>query len=271
MCVHFFLTVWFELEIWVGGSHSGSLVCRLHTHRSFRISGSYQAASEVNMRDLLLASSSLAAQIVVCAWGHTLKSHLVLINYPTWRWQKMFLISKIQHGRDCFHPKNTTWGQLIRAAKRTKKKRRLCLWWKKKCVGRACANISRCGVQTLSTAPLCGYVYCTPVLALVFVSLHVKSLQASALAEILQPESDGCSYCFLYLPLWSCLCVTGQTRVHLQIILLASPKKECSSVLHLNISNAFLIIIIFFFRLLPFVPNSSREAETSSKCNWTFA
>lgn len=222
------------------------------------------------MRDLLLASSSLAAQIVVCAWGHTLKSHLILINYPTWRWQKMFLIIKIQHGRDCFHPKNTTWGQLIRAAKRTKKKRRLCLWWKKKCVGRACANISRCGVQTLSTAPLCGYVYCTPVLALVFVSLHVKSLQASALAEILQPESDGCSYCFFVSAALIMFAHYGSDSSTFANYSFGFPKKR------MFLSSAFkyikcFLIFFFFFRLLPFVPNSSKETETSSKCNWTFA
>lgn len=36
-------------------------------------------------------------------------------------------------------------------------------------VRRARANISGCGVQTLSTGLLYGYVYCTPALALVFV------------------------------------------------------------------------------------------------------
>lgn len=161
---------------------------------------------------------------------------------------------KIQHGHDCFDPKNTTWGKLIRSAKRTK--RRLCLWWKKKCVGRACANISGCEVQILSTALLCGMFTVLQFLHLCLSdSLQWRACRRPSSQKYCSQSQTVAGTLSLYLQLWSCagmdklfhkgLCVLCCSHtalcgivcpsliawVHLQTILLASPKKEYSSVL----------------------------------------
>lgn len=141
-------------------------------------------------------------------------------------------------------------------------------------------------------------------------SLRVKSLQASVLAEALQPvrrrqlpfvricSSDhvqgwpyfstkgpcGCS--FWFQPSNSTpdyprfingseasdsrsvkVCVLDWLEQKPARNLFAFPKNRKNSVPQFCISIYQVFFSFFFSRLLLFVPNSSREAETSSKCN----
>lgn len=77
--------------------------------------------------------------------------------------------SKFQQKLDCFDPKTLPGGSVIALPNAERRKDDFGCDGKTACVRRARANISGCGVQTLSTGPLRGYVYCTPALALAFV------------------------------------------------------------------------------------------------------